>query len=210
MITTYSKIDDSFLELNKSKKYHEKHVGMNQFSIVLNGSIYRKNKNSEKFLVQNFHSDISISCSEHQPECLEASVLSFKPDTEGEYFIEYKPLYIPTRFKLNGDLFISIGAMKFNPSYITLNLVNKILNLIFLTILFIFYTNGLKKVKKELLCTEQKYIKTMAIILFFVNEPFTSFSLEMSEKYGILNLVFSSGFYSFVLYFWLVLYEVRL
>lgn len=74
--------------------------------------------------------------------------------------------------------------------------------------IYSFFRNGVHKIAHDKLCVEQKYVKHLAMILFLVNEPFTSLSLEISEKYGFISLISSCGFYSFVLYFWLVIYDV--
>lgn len=207
MLTLYSKIDDKYLKETEKLNYHNRHINQAEYSISLNGTIYIK-KGNKREVFKNFKSDLSIQCPEEENECSEASVFVFNPEIEGIYYLEYRPIYISSMYKLNGNLFISLGAMKFNPNYITLNLINRIINLFFLITLFIFYTNGMNKVSKDLWCTEQKYIKTMTILLFFVNEPFTSFNIGLSERYGVANLIFSSAFYSFVLYFWLVIFEV--
>jgi len=60
------------------------------------------------------------------------------------------------------------------------------------------------------LCVEQKYVNQLGLLLFLVNEPISSLSLKLNEYLGIYSQIATCGFYSHVLYIWLVLYEVRI
>jgi hypothetical protein len=176
LITTYNKIDKK--EFAKLKPLMTKH-GL-EYTAVFNGTIYAQKVSDIRRPFHKFTKVLKIDCFEGAPQCEASAIISFKPKYTGKYTLEYRISYLTKGLTLNHNLFSNTGVMVFNKNYMSMLFWSKIVNLAVLGFIFVFFSNGVKKLGKDELCVEQKYIKQLALMMFMVNEPITSWSMELS------------------------------
>lgn len=107
--------------------------------------------------------------------------MTFVPNISADYSIEYRIAYLPKEIVLNSNYFANLGVMTFNKSYIHMMFFSKLINALVTLAMFSFFWSGVKKLQKEQLCVEQKYVNQLGLLLFLVNEPISSLSLKLNE-----------------------------
>jgi len=208
MLAIYATIDNVYLK-NLTQKYIHNRQKTVPINMILNGTIYKIDNSGKKKIFKKFQEDVQIECPPNSKECQEGSIFTFLPDEKINYEVEFRHIYLTNLVDLNKDFFVNVGAMSFNKNYIALDFFLKIISLILLLTVFCFFWSGIRKLDVSLRCAEHSYVRNMFLLMIMVNEPVSSLNLDLSEKLGILNLVSIAAFYSYCLYFWLVMYEVR-
>lgn len=201
---------DKRFSINLFSKMSDLAIGSSQIiKAHISGKVIGEVRKGEIFEVANFAKNVFFYCPEVNKECEDVELTSFSPTEPAEYKVILQSVEISGLFELNQNIYMNVGAQKFNPhvvnSIFKVNLVNFVLSLL----AFLVIRGGMSNPENKV-GYEQRMVFWLSIFLVLKNQPFTSLGIEISENLFFVELAFTTLFHCYLIYFWVTMLYVSI
>lgn len=183
-------------------------IGSSQLiTAYISGKVVGETGKDETFTQTEFSKTAYFFCPDVNKECEEVELFSFSPSKAAEYKLVITSVEIEGLFELNQNLYMNVGASKFNEGVISGILFVNIANFVLALLALLMIRSAVNKVVGYV-GYEQGMVFNLAVLLVLKNQPLSSISLEISESLYIVEFILGVLFSCYLIYFWITMLSV--